>query len=174
MSFQTKQQNVYNKVPRNCGIIVGERKNMGRDLPIQNGEVVIVVDPDTREIHTWNRKAYQRWMLSTNESPMNAWESKGIRDGRTFSTSRQMIVCPNELEHNGRCENRWDPTHRKHHYHFTKIHSDGKPHYAQIWVYNTATPHWILKPICKYSLTDKSHLCWERNNSKHNAVFVHK
>ena len=162
------------EVPGNCGILVNEHKHMGKRSPVQKGETVIVVDPDTREIHTWNRTAYHRWILGDDESPSHAWQqSRGV--GRRFATSKKMVVCSNELKNNGVCDLRWDEDHNNHHYHFTKRHFNGKPYYTQKWIYpDNATPYDILKPVCRYSLTDDAHLCWERHNAEHNRVFAHE
>lgn len=147
---------VADHVPRNCGYMINGRKVKGSlNKVILSGQEVYV-DPDTREIHVFTRRGYQRWMLADGESVDSAFTVlSAVRRGRMFCTSRAKVVCPDE-EKNGVCRS-IDRDHRRHHYHFASGRFDSGG-----------------KPICRYSRTDEGNLCWERYSARHCKVFAHK
>lgn len=149
-------------VPANCAILVNNRKHWG-DAEVTDPDTSVVVDPDTREIHTWRRGGYHRWMLADGESVSKAWEQESaIRRGRKFSASRQMKPCPNELAFDGECSHRFDKKHGEWYYHFAK-----RTRYGEVVYVNG-------RPLCRYSRTDRTSLCWERHNGPHVCLFHHK
>jgi hypothetical protein len=121
----------------------------------------VLVDPKTREIHTWNRRAYSTWTLAKDENCCDAHtRESSIQSGRRFINSMRKLVCPIELMNNGVCPSRFEPEHHECFYHFTKM-VNGKVEQND------------GKPVCRYSLTDKKNLCWEGTNSEHHKVFHH-
>lgn len=73
-----------------------------------------------------------------------------------YENSHSMSGCPYEKMY-GYCAYRSDCNHRQNYYHYTYT----MPKYHQ------------GKSVCRYSLTDKNHLCWERKNAEHIHMYHH-
>lgn len=157
-------QNIKNiqteNVPGNCGYLVHNTKRFG-NAPVDNPNKVVLVNPTTREIHTWSRNCYNRWQLGDHEMCNHAWEKNSDAKNRKFQASHRMLVCPIEQMNNGVCPKRYDSEHRFYFYHFTKV-------------VNRRVIRKNRKPVCRYSLTDPKMLCWEGTNSKHVHMYEHQ
>jgi len=142
-------------IPSNYGYIINDKRVRVCDHPtadpIDNKEVF--VDPDTREIHTWKRYSYSRWILADPESVEKAFTvENSILNGRTYITSHKMEPCPKELV--GECSQNCSRVVKHDHMHFY--------HYA-------SGEYKDGKPVCKYPVNR----CWERMNARHCTIFVH-
>lgn len=87
------------------------------------------------------------------------WNRHGcvtLSDKKSYETSNKMLPCPTEAK-TGYCSQRFHPDHHKFFYHYCHF----KPRIYQ------------GKLICKYSLTNKETLCWERFNAEHNKNYHH-
>ena len=134
---------------------------VGNGYTVRKRNAVVSVDPKNREIHTWNRHAYNKWSLAEHESCKDALaKENSIQSGRKFLTSMRKLTCPIELMNNGVCPDRFNPEHKECFYHFTKM-------------VNGKVIRHSGKSVCRYSLTDKDNMCWEAMNSEHNKVFYH-
>lgn len=100
--------------------------------------------------------------LDVERNYIHVWSRNGhsvfITEGDrlVYQNSNSMSVCPYERQY-GFCQHRFDSKHRQNYYHYA---------YANPKFYQG-------KLVCRYSLTDKNHLCWERRNADHIHMYHH-
>lgn len=131
-------------LPANKGYIIGEKKIYG-NLPA-NSQQVELLDVATGKVHVWNRRAHT--VLVPDDKLLKL----------CYETSNQMVPCDEEAK-TGKCSHRFEPEHRKFHYHFCRRH-----------------PRFVKgKPVCRYSLNDRKGLvCWLGQNAEHIKCYHHE
>jgi hypothetical protein len=69
--------------------------------------------------------------------------------------------CPSELKYKVCCR-RYNKSHRKMYFHFNE-----KP------IRMVRVEDGSVRCVCRYSMTDKTKLCWERESEEHLKTFCH-
>jgi len=155
-STQTEINMNMENVPSNYGYISEGRKYMGRAAPEECNKIVRLTDIDLKITHIWSRRGYCSYQMNKGEANEDSWVVVGKK--RTLIESRSKAPCPFELSEDGKCSHWCEPDHQKWYYHFSLRH-------GQVIARNEEN-----KPYCRYHIGD----CWEKYNSPHQHMFVHK
>ncbi len=134
-------------MPANRGFVLDGKKFYGRQPAVEGGTTVELFNYDTGILERWHRKGHSEFELVKCED--------GFHE-RHYKTSQAVFSCREEMTY-GECKKRFEPEHRKFHFHF--CHYPARFHEG--------------RPVCRYSRTDKDNLCWEKDSASHNLLFHH-